>query len=516
MKLRISMMMALVACLATAALAQLSPQSREWREGPVSALLTTDEIQKWNAVRTDADAEAFIDLFWARRDPTPGTAMNEYRVEIERRVAYADQTFQGEKVRGAMTDRGRAFLLYGAPKKAERITPNRNPGLNPSSDMQIDQGNADSAVIWTYEGDDFKPIFGNARAVMRFVDKMNNQEFRLERSRIDMNKAAQAAIARTISQPALTVAPAAAPAAPAPAAAAMPVPVAVPVQTALTTEALTAAVAQLKAAATNPYDKKAYLTWGEYVTSYGEYFVPVGLYVPKASGISGDVTFFGVVEDATGQGVLAFEQPVTLVATKDDFYIDKSLALPAGKHRGVFGLAQNGKVVALVSTDMELAGTLDKDAAGISQLLLSNNIYPLTDSQKANDPYAFGGVRVVPKADKTFRSSDELWYFFELRNPGLADPTAVPVDGTAPVQMPKIQVKLDVEGTDTTGKKVKMSAPPREAEAIAMKGVPGHYGVGNAIPLATFKPGDYNFSVKVIDTIRKTSYTLTDKFKVVQ
>jgi hypothetical protein len=49
-----------------------------------------------------------------------------------------------------------------------------------------------------------------------------------------------------------------------------------------------------------------------------------------------------------------------------------------------------------------------------------------------------------------------------------------------------------------------------------MKGVPGHYGVGNAIPLASFKPGDYTFSAKVIDTLKKTSYTLTDKFRIVE
>lgn len=518
MKLRILMTAALLVCLATTAVAQVSKEMREWRDGPVGTLLTNEEIQQWNTtVRTDADAKAFIDLFWARRDPTPATPANEYRAEIERRIAYADETFKGEKIRGAMTDRGRAFLLFGAPKKAERMGGQQDiMKLDPNDDLGPDQRQAEGAsVIWTYEGDLAKEMFGEGRAVLRFQDRRGDLQFKFQRDRVDWNKSAQRAIARTISQPNLTAPPTFQAAAPAPAPVAE-APAPPPVQTELTTDILKAAVEQLRTATTNPYDKKAFVTWGEYVTSYGEYFIPVGLYVPKASGISGDVTFFGIVQDASGKGVLAFEQPATLTASKDDFYIDKSLALPAGKHRGYFGLAQNGKVVALATTEMELAGSIDKDATGISQLLLSNNIYPLTESQKANDPYAFGGVRVVPKADKTFRSSDELWYFFELRNPGLGEPTAVPVDGSAPQQLPKIQVKLDVEGTDTSGKKVKMAAPPREAEAVAMKGVPGHYGVGNAIPLSTFKPGDYTFTIKVIDTVKKTSYTLTDKFKVVQ
>jgi hypothetical protein len=76
-------------------------------------------------------------------------------------------------------------------------------------------------------------------------------------------------------------------------------------------------------------------------------------------------------------------------------------------------------------------------------------------------------------------------------------------------------VKLDVEGTNADGKKVKMSAPPMEAEAFPLKGVAGHYGLGSGIPLSSFKPGDYTFTVKVIDTIQKSSYTLSEKFRIV-
>jgi hypothetical protein len=175
----------------------------------------------------------------------------------------------------------------------------------------------------------------------------------------------------------------------------------------------------------------------------------------------------------------------------------------------------------VATTDMELTGTIDKDATAVSPLILSNNIYPLTEAQGPTDPFAFGGVRVIPKSDRTFRPTDELWYFFELRNPGLAEAAlpegTVPVNaGEAPKQMPKIQVKLDVVGKDKAGTPVKMAAPPRETDAIEMKGVPGHYGVGNAIPLSSFKPGDYTFTVKIIDTVKKASYTLSEKFKVVE
>ncbi len=517
MKLRLFVTAGALVCLGATAFAQLSAENTAWGQGPYQFLMTKEEAAAWKNVKTDADAKAFVDLFWARRDPTPGTPANEYRMEIEGRIATADKNFGEGRTRGSMTDRGKTFLLYGSPKHMERSGDPAQSSMRAPDESSTESSGQPTSLTWTYEDATTKEIFGTARAQLRFLDRFSRKEFKLERSSLDLNAAQSRAIAKTITQPNVTSAPAvAAASAPQQPAAA---PAAPAVVTELTTDALKAAVADLASSGKNPYDNKAYLTWGEYVTSFGETFVPVGLYVPKASGISGDVTFFGVVSDASGRNVLAFEQPATLAASKDDFYIDKSLTLPGGKHKGVFGLAQNGKVVALTSADMELAGNLDKDATAISQLLLANNLYPLTESQRADDPYSFGGVRVVPKADRTFRTTDDLWYFFELRNPGLPDAPsatdAVPVSGAEAPRLPKIQVKIDVVGTTTDGKPVKMSAPLTETGAVEMKGVPGHYGVGNSIPLASFKPGDYTFTIKVLDTIKKTSYTLTDKFKVV-
>lgn len=515
MKLRFSLTAALLVCLAATAVAQLSGESAAWGQGPYQFLLTKEEAATWKTLQNDADAKNFVALFWARRDPTPTTPANEYRADVEGRILYADENFTGEKIRGSLTDRGKTLVLYGPPKRQQRLNP---------EGMSFDTGLPEraletraSSLDWIYEGDEAKAIFGSVRAEVRFVDRTGTKQFQYERTRIDLSKAQQRAIERSVTQPSLTAPPtfrAAAPAAPVQEAPAAPAAV-----TELTTEALRSAVAELKAAVKNPYEGKAYLAWGEYVTTLGEYFVPVGLYVPKAAGISGDVTFFGVVEDPAGKGVRAFEQPAKLTAVKDDFYVDKSLALPAGKHRGFFGLAQNGKVVALTSADMELAGTLDKDAAAISQLILTRDVFPLAEAQRPNDPYSFGGLKVVPKADRTYRTTDELLYFVELRNPGIGEPP-LPADGTVPVNPvapePRLQVKVDVETTDENGKKVRRSAPLTVMPAMQLKGAPGRYGIGTGMPLASFKPGQYTFTVKVIDTIKKTSYTLSDKFTVVE
>jgi len=61
---------------------------------------------------------AFLRQFWAKRDPTPGTARNEFAEVFYRTVADANRRFHeggASGVPGWRTDRGRIFIRYGAP-----------------------------------------------------------------------------------------------------------------------------------------------------------------------------------------------------------------------------------------------------------------------------------------------------------------------------------------------------------------------------------------------------------------
>lgn len=493
----------LAAALAAAALdafAAVSKEHADWGNGPAQYLMTKEEAAQWKSVANDADARAFIDLFWAKRDPSPGTPRNETREEFEARVEYADKNLAERRKRGSMTDRGKTLILYGQPVRIERSAQQPNTGFTGGS--PTDQPDQERWIQWIYEGDEAKTMFGAQRVALRFNDRMGNGDYKSERSGVDLNAAQNRVVERMLVNRDLKTVPTYT--APAPSAAAAPVVIQTSTapMTALRTIALADAVTAFKAKPSS----EASVIFGEYVTPAGDYFVPVMLSVPQNAGLAAnqDVTFFGVFEDESGKTILAFEEPRKLHESKADLFVDKSVALPAGKIRGYVGISAGGKTL-IAPADMTLAGTLDKDAPAISQLILSNFVQPMAEAQKPDDPYAFGGIKVVPKADRTFRTSDELWFFFELRNPGLAPDT----------NAPKVQIKMDVEGKDAEGKTSKKAAPLREIEAAEMKGVPGHYGVGNAIPLESFKPGDYTFTLKVIDTVRKQSYTLTEKFKVI-
>jgi hypothetical protein len=49
-----------------------------------------------------------------------------------------------------------------------------------------------------------------------------------------------------------------------------------------------------------------------------------------------------------------------------------------------------------------------------------------------------------------------------------------------------------------------------------LKGVPGHYGVGQAMPLSTFKPGEYKLTVKLKDVALDKTWELSEPFRITQ
>ena len=114
--IRIALITTALASLAASAFAAAAPASpRDFPNGPAQWLMTRADKADWRNVKTDAEAQRLIDLFWARRDPTPGTTRNEFREEFEARVVAADEAFPNSKTRGSLTDKGRVFILLGKP-----------------------------------------------------------------------------------------------------------------------------------------------------------------------------------------------------------------------------------------------------------------------------------------------------------------------------------------------------------------------------------------------------------------
>lgn len=96
-----------------------SPWTR-WVNEDVAYIIRSDERSAFLGLTTDAEREHFIEQFWLRRDPTPGTAANEMKEEHYRRIGVANQKFlAGSGTPGWKTDRGRIYITYGPPDELE-------------------------------------------------------------------------------------------------------------------------------------------------------------------------------------------------------------------------------------------------------------------------------------------------------------------------------------------------------------------------------------------------------------
>lgn len=177
---RIFVPLALAAWLAaTAATAQLSQTYKDWSGGPAGFLLTENERKAYAQVKTDAEAQAFIDLFWARRDPDLNTVQNEFKLDYDMRVAAADKQFSTDKIKGSMSDRGKVLILMGRPLGAHNLPPGaeEEEGNRPGF---LERG---GTQIWVYTKDGKPPAKKSDEILFAFSEtRVGAGDFLLDRA----------------------------------------------------------------------------------------------------------------------------------------------------------------------------------------------------------------------------------------------------------------------------------------------------------------------------------------------
>jgi GWxTD domain-containing protein len=130
---------AVVALVALLSQNEMSEAHRKWLDEEVTYIITDREKEVFLSLTTEEERDRFIDAFWARRDPNPATPVNEFKVEHDRRLEYANRFLGRETFRpGWRTDRGRYYILLGQPKTIERFS-----GKNEIVDSEL----------WFYQGD---------------------------------------------------------------------------------------------------------------------------------------------------------------------------------------------------------------------------------------------------------------------------------------------------------------------------------------------------------------------------
>ncbi len=141
---------------------KVSPYTK-WLEQDVVYIIMPEERATFLALQTDAEREEFIEQFWKRRDPTPGTEENEFKDEHYRRILFANLHFPtGTGKAGWRSDRGRIYIVFGPPDEID------------------DHSTGDAAPAVPYIDWTYRYIEGVGTNVkMEFVDPNRTNDFKM-------------------------------------------------------------------------------------------------------------------------------------------------------------------------------------------------------------------------------------------------------------------------------------------------------------------------------------------------
>ena len=145
---------------------------KKWLSEEVPYIITSEERAAFKKLSTDDEREQFIENFWERRNPNPGSPENEFKEEYYRRIAYANEHY-ASGLQGWRTDRGRIYIMYGPADEVDSH-PSGGSYLRPQ-----EEGGGETAT-YPFEQWRYRYIDGiGTNIILEFVDPTMTGEYHL-------------------------------------------------------------------------------------------------------------------------------------------------------------------------------------------------------------------------------------------------------------------------------------------------------------------------------------------------
>lgn len=469
--------------LAVAALALLAPPAgaakkeadkyEKWLKEEVALLILPEEKAEFEKLKEPADKDRFIELFWAKRDPSPGSQVNEFKDEWLARLAYVNKVYaSGLGPKGWRSDMGKVYLYFGPPARVQVGAAGVRPQSSQGSQMDA------PSETWIYApmpdlslNDQFQVIFRNQQYGYE-IDAATPQNIR---------RAMEVFPKVVVFSPDLKELP----------------------------------MYKYVLDENSPEGKliKGFIDGGAEVKGLAFSWAPIytramggSTYVSLLVRIDPgtidrkklkETTFFGRLK-GEGEEVQDFLTTLRFEKEKEDRLVGV-FGFPAKPGKSVLYLgaedAEKGNPT-LVKADLDVQdfwkGELDT-----STLILSSEVVPRPKGETPTgfSPYDMTDYKATPRWGNVFKPSDDLSVLFHIYNAGLADGEVnLAIDyfiifegGGYKLQPQNIKAKLD------------------EGKAVAG---------GTQVPLSPLKPGKYTFKVRLTDKVANKSIERTAAFTV--
>lgn len=142
--------------------------TKEWIKG-VELIITDAEKAEFAKLKKEKDRETFIELFWAKRDPTPQTEHNEFREEYYKRLEQVKNRFIYGYNTGVETDMGKVYVRFGNPMKIYSQGQNTEVWVYPTP-AWVDYPKEAFNIVFSHDGVGF--VIDRSRTDSRLIQAM--------------------------------------------------------------------------------------------------------------------------------------------------------------------------------------------------------------------------------------------------------------------------------------------------------------------------------------------------------
>jgi GWxTD domain-containing protein len=497
---------------------ELESPYKKWLNEEVPYIITNEERASFKKFTTDDEREQFIENFWERRNPNPGSPENEFKEEYYRRIAYANEHY-ASGIQGWRTDRGRIYIMYGPPDENDSH-PSGGSYLRPQ-----EEGGGETST-YPFEQWRYRYIDGiGTNIILEFVDPTMTGEYHLtmdpgEKDALlhvpnagltDMESMGMASKAdRFTRTDGMTIGQSMG-----------GTPESMNEFTRLDLYSkiwqppqvkfndLKAVVTSKISAQLLPFDVRT-----DFIRVTDEtVLTPITLQVAyrdlefqnKDGVMHGVMDIYGQVTSLGGRNVNTFEKSLVLDVPEHEFqhFLERKAvyqeAIPLRPGRYKLSLVMKDDLNSHMGS-MEIGLVVprfDENKLSNSSLILADLIQPLPTNQVGTGPFVIGGTKVRPSVNQTFTRDQKLGIYMQVYNLGL----------DAKTHKPSLDVEYELL---KDGKSLLAQAE----DAAKLKDASQQFTLEKQMPLSVLQPGKYTMQIKVTDNINKQTLLPSTTFEV--
>jgi GWxTD domain-containing protein len=443
----------------------------------VRVLLLPEEQAVLKDLKDDKDRREFQKIFWARRDPTPGTPANEFEDNVRAVWKHADELFSYPNQKGSETGCGQVLALLGRP---EEILGKNDAVRTPSVTVASKDGRQSEAPGASHDRPGVPYKFTGAELKIEFDSECRYAEGGVLAD--DLQRAAAAYVTRPEvaynrgSDGHL-----------------LPLPAAAATATASAGPGARELLASPRTDFPLAVESKLLIRGPK-----GDAYV-AGLVQTSAGASSGParLSLAAQASDAAGQAVASAVRDITVRPQSDGSLVGSwGLSLKPGRYKvSVAALLPEGKgAVTAIDVDVpDFGGT----ALAASPLVVYPDEPAAGGASSPSDPYAamqLGSTRLHPRFGNIFAPADSLMVVATLYG-AKADPAT---------GQPSLRSRFTIlKGTKPVARGAEdvFTSP----DAVASVG---------PIPLADYAPGSYVVRLDVTDTVTKQTLRQETPFEI--